>query len=61
MPIENNQVVISRERFEELIRSEVIAQQFKDLISTKHAHYGELNHDDIRLLFRLYCGEEEEI
>ena len=61
MPIENNQVVITRERFEKLIKSEVIAQQFKDLISTKHAHYGEITREEIKILFRLYCDEVEKI
>jgi hypothetical protein len=54
------EVTISIERFQQLIRAEQVANQLTAMIEDKEKHYGQIDHEDIRLLHLLLTGGDSE-
>ena len=50
------EVTISMERFQQLIRAEQDANQLKALITDKLEHYGTIDREVMKILSVLYCG-----
>lgn len=50
------EVTISMERFQQLIRAEQDANHLKALITDKFENYGTIDREDMKMLCILYCG-----
>lgn len=50
------EVTISLDRFQQLLRAEQDANHLKALIADKFESYGSLDREDLKLLCILYCG-----
>ena len=64
MPIERinseQEVTISGERFQQLIRAEHDANQLKAIIADCHENYHSITREDLDLLYSMYIGKKED-
>lgn len=56
----NERMGLDVQRFEQLIKSEHDANYLKSLIAEKYEHYGTFSREELKILYTMFIGKEEE-
>lgn len=54
------EITISLERFQQLVRAEQDANFLKNLLAVKYNNFGIVDRDEVKLLCKIYFGDSEE-
>lgn len=56
----NERIGLDVQRFEQLIKSEHDANYLKALIAEKYENYGTFSREELKILYTMFIGKEEE-